>query len=412
LKQTFLIAACLAALAPVAFALAAPPTPAVGPTGTNPAREARAEPRRAPLPSAATAPVSPQIPVALLVDLSSHQILFAREAGRRFMPASVTKVMTAYTAFKLIAEGKLKEAAPVPITQELEEEWSGEGSSMFLKEGQRPTVGQLIMGSTTVSGNDATVALAIAATGSVANWTALMNVNAAELGMRESYFFSPNGYPDEGRTFTTAHDLALLAAATVTRYPALYERYFGNHGLSWSGITQANHDPITGRVEGADGLKTGYTNEAGYTFVGSAERGGRRLIMVLAGAPSGAVRNQAARELIEWGFDRFGSRPLFAAGTLVGEAQVQDGMAATVMLRAPASGIAAAFPQGAPARPALSIRYRGPLEAPIEEGEAVAHLRVENPGFEPVDIPLEAAEPVERANAWYRLVNGLYGLFG
>jgi D-alanyl-D-alanine carboxypeptidase (penicillin-binding protein 5/6) len=164
-------------------------------------------------------------------------------------------------------------------------------------------------------------------------------------------------------------------------------------------------------VEGADGLKTGYTNEAGYTFVGSAQRDGRRLVLVLAGAPGSDIRNKAARDLMEWGFDRFGSRPLFAAGTLVGEARVQDGMAQSVMLRAPASGIAAAFPQGRSARPALSIRYRGPLEAPIEEGEAVAHLRVENAGFEPVDIPLEAAESVERANGWYRLVNGLYGLF-
>lgn len=352
-----------------------------------------------------------EIPVALLIDLSSHQILFAREAGRRFMPASVTKVMTAYTAFRLIGEGKLAQATRIPINQRLQEEWSGEGSSMFLQAGERPSVGQLIMGSTTVSGNDATVALAIATTGSVAGWTALMNQNATDLGMRESYFFSPNGFPDEGRTFTTAHDLALLAEATITRYPELYRRYFGQRTLTWRNITQYNHDPISGRVAGADGLKTGFTNEAGYTFLGSAERDGRRLILVLAGAPSGAVRDRAARDLVEWGFARFGSRPLFAAGSLVGQAQVQDGMAANVMLRAPRSGIAAAVPLGRSTRPALSIRYRGPLEAPIDEGETVAHLRVETPGFDPVDIPLQAAEPVARANAWYRLVNGLYGLF-
>ena len=412
MKVFLLFAAFAGALVPTAWSLAAPVTGADDVAAPPVLQPARPAPRNTVRTATVQAPVPPEIPVALLVDLSSHQILFAREAGRRFMPASVTKVMTAYTAFKLLGERKLVETARVPISKSLEEDWSGEGSSMFLKEGQQPTVAQLIMGSTTVSGNDATVALAIATTGSVAGWTALMNANAAELGMRESYFYSPNGYPDGGRTFTTAHDLALLAEATVFRYPQYYRRYFGRRTMSWGGYTQTNHDPITGRVDGADGLKTGFTNEAGYTFVGSAERDGRRLVLVLAGAPSGSVRDKAARDLVEWGFTRFASQPLFAAGTLVGEAQVQDGMAASVMLRAPATGIAAAIPTGRGAQPTLSIRYRGPLEAPIDEGEAVAHLRVETPGFEPVDIPLEAAEPVDRANAWYRLVNGLYGLFG
>lgn len=360
--------------------------------------------------SATPAPVPEEIPVALLVDLSSSQTLFAREAGRRFVPASVTKVMTAYTAFKLIDEGKLSAEAKVPISEQLETEWSGEGSSMFLKAGEQPTVGQLILGSTTVSGNDATVALGVAATGSLAGWTKLMNENAAELGMNESHFFSPNGFPDGGRTFTTAHDLAILGEAIATRYPELYRRYFGHHGMTWGGITQANHDPITGRVEGADGMKTGFTNEAGYTFLGSAERDGRRLVLVIAGAPTSDIRNKAARDLVEWGFDAFESRGLFPRGTLVGAARVQDGMSDTVMLRA-SKDIAVSTPVGGRADPALSIRYRGPVAAPIDEGERIAWLRIEMAGFEPIDVPLEAAEPVAKANFWYRLVNGLYGLF-
>jgi D-alanyl-D-alanine carboxypeptidase (penicillin-binding protein 5/6) len=188
MKRTLTTAACLAALAPVAIVLAAPVSQ--GTPEARATREARPAPRRVPLPPAATAPVPPQIPVALLVDLSSHQILFAREAGRRFMPASVTKIMTAYTAFKLIGEGKLAEAARVPISKTLEDEWSGEGSSMYLRAGEQPTVAQLIMGSTTVSGNDATVALAIAATGSVANWTAQMT-RAAPSPPRTTWRCSP-----------------------------------------------------------------------------------------------------------------------------------------------------------------------------------------------------------------------------
>lgn len=355
------------------------------------------------------APVPAEIPVALLIDLSSHQVLFAREAGRRFMPASVAKVMTAYTAFALIGEGKIAPTTRIQISEELEKEWSGEGSSMFLKAGERPTVGQLILGSTTVSGNDATMALALATTGSLERWSALMNAHAAGLGMDESHFASANGFPDGGRTFTTAHDLAILAEAIITRHPALYRDYFGRRTFKWRGITQANHDPISGRVEGADGLKTGYTNEAGYTFLGSAERNGRRLVMVLAGAPSSQVRNKAARELVEWGFARFETRPLFASGALVGEAEVQDGTAASVMLRAPAD-IATTYRAGRPREPNVSIRYRGPLATPIEEGEKVASLRIETPGFAPVEVPLEAAEPVAKAGPLRRLVNGLAGL--
>ena len=355
--------------------------------------------------------VPDEIPVALLIDLSSGQTLFSRGAGRRFMPASVTKVMTAYTAFKLIGEGKLSPDRRVQITQKLEDEWSGEGSSMFLKAGQQPTVGQLILGSTTVSGNDATVALGEAATGSLANWSRLMNANASELGMTGSYFHSPNGFPDGGRTFTTAHDLALLGEAVTLRYPALYHRYFGHHGMTWGKITQANHDPITGRVEGADGLKTGFTNEAGYTFLGSAERNGRRLILVLAGAPTAGMRNQAARDLMEWGFASFASRPLAPQGLLVGKAMVQDGMSDTVMLRT-SRQVAVSFPEGRESEYTLSIRYRGPVEAPVAEGEEIAWLRVNIAGSHPVEFPLEAAEPVPKANVWYRLVNGLYGLFG
>ena len=354
--------------------------------------------------------VPAEIPVALLIDLSSNQTLYSRGAGRRFMPASVTKVMTAYTTFKLIGEGKLSQERVIPISQQLEDEWSGEGSSMFLKAGQRPTISQLLMGTTTVSGNDATVAIARAATGSLANWAALMNANAADLGMTESYFTSPNGYPDGGRTFTTAHDLALLGEAVTTRYPKLYKQYFGHHGMTWSNITQANHDPITGRVEGADGLKTGFTNEAGYTFLGSAEREGRRLIMVLAGAPSSQIRNKAARDLIEWGFSDFSSKSLAPEGILVGKAMVQDGMSDTVMLRT-SRRIAVSFPNGRESDYTVSIRYRGPVEAPVAEGEEIARLRIDIEGARPIEFPLEAAEDVEKANVWYRLVNGLYGLF-
>jgi D-alanyl-D-alanine carboxypeptidase (penicillin-binding protein 5/6) len=359
--------------------------------------------------SATAAPVPDEIPVALLIDLSSGQTLFAREAERRFVPASVTKVMTAYTAFRLIEDGKIAPQTPVTISQEVAELWSGEGSSMFLKAGDRVTVGELLLGVTTVSANDGAVALAMAATGSQHAWLDLMNRHAVELGMRDTHFGTPNGWPDEGRTYTSARDLAILAEALTTRYPELYRRYFGHRGMSYGNITQANHDPVTGVVEGADGMKTGFTRQSGYNFLGSAERNGRRLVMVVAAAPTASIRNKTARDLLRWGFDAFESRTILPSDMHVGHARVQDGAAATVALRTERA-VLASVPQERADQVRLSIRYRGPVEAPIAAGDPVAFLHVEVPGQEPHDLPLVAAEPVERANVFQRLRNGLVGL--
>jgi D-alanyl-D-alanine carboxypeptidase (penicillin-binding protein 5/6) len=355
------------------------------------------------------APVPDEIPVALLIDLSSGQTLFAREADRRFVPASVTKVMTAYTAFRLIAQGKISPQAPVVVSQELADLWSGEGSSMFLKAGDRVTMDELLLGVTTVSANDGAVALAMAATGSLDAWLALMNRNAAELGMRDTHFGTPNGWPDEGQTYTSARDLTILAEALTTRYPELYHRYFGHRGMRYGAITQANHDPVTGVVEGADGIKTGFTRQSGYNFLGSAERDGRRLVMVIAAAPTASIRNKTARDLLRWGFESFESRPILPAGLPVGHIQVQNGADYEVALLTQHT-VLASVPQEDADGVRLSIRYRGPVEAPIARGQQVALLHVEVPGQQPHDVPLVAAAPVERANLLERLRNGLVGL--
>jgi D-alanyl-D-alanine carboxypeptidase (penicillin-binding protein 5/6) len=237
-----------------------------------------------------------------------------------------------------------------------------------------------------------------------------MNENAARLGMHDSHFNLPNGYMDEGKTYTSARDLVRLADALTTRYPELYHRFIGHHGMSYHGITQNNHDPITGVVPGADGIKTGYTEQAGYNFLGSAERGGRRLAMVIAGAPSPAIRNKSSRQLIEWGFRNFSSRELLPKGIAVGEAMVQNGSATSVALATEAP-VFANLPVGQDADARLSLRYRGPIEAPIRRGEEVATLRIAIAGQEPHDVPLVAAADVRQANAWQRLRNGVAGLF-
>lgn len=362
--------------------------------------------------SPATAPVSPQIPVALLVDLSTGQTLFAREAERRFIPASVTKVMTAYTAFKLVNDGKLPLDRAYLYSPALADQWYNEGSTMFLMAGERPTVAQLLLGVTTVSGNDASEALALAAVGSRTDWLALMNSNSAALGMNNTHFGSPNGYPDGGTTYTTARDLVKLGGALTQQYPSLYHRFFGHRQLTWRNITQQNHDPLTGQVDGGDGIKTGFTAEAGYTFLGSAERGGRRLLVVLAAAPSQPLRDNAARALIEWGFADFEQRLLAPGGAEVGRALVQNGAVKSVGLRASRPVLAAVPRGGAGGRVKLTIHYRGPLKAPIAAGDAIARLELTIDGQPSLEIPLEASEDVPAAGFVQRIQNAFAGWFG
>ena len=237
-----------------------------------------------------------------------------------------------------------------------------------------------------------------------------MNATARSIGMRDSHFSTPNGWMDEGRTFTTARDLATLAEAMITRHPALYERYFGNRRLKFNNIEQRNHDPVTGVVEGADGIKSGFTNQAGFGFLGSAERDGRRLVSIVAGSPTGRMQKAASRAFLEWGFRSFEGHPLFDQGEVVGEARVQGGSARTVPLIAQRP-IGYDLPVGQTAKVTLSIRYEGPLRAPIAQGEQVAELEIAVEGLRPSRVPLVAAQPIEEANIAERLVNGVAGLF-
>lgn len=354
-------------------------------------------------------PVDPAIPVALMLDLQSGKVLYERETRRRFVPASVTKVMTAFVLFEMIGDGQLALDRRIQVSREVAELWSGNGSSMFLKAGDTVLVENLIMGLTTVSANDAAMVLGIAIDGSMEQWLERMNATARELGMNDSHFGSPNGFPDGGQTFSTAEDLALLADVMIERHPQLYARFFGRHGMSYGGITQANHDPISGVVPGADGIKTGFTREAGYNFLGSASRNGRRLVMMVAGADSGQLRNETSRQFIEWGFSSFANTLLFSSGTPLGEARVQNGSERQVTLRA-GQDIYVARPAGSEAPVTLELRYSGPLQAPIAEGAEVARLRISVEGQQPYEVPLEAAEEVEQANLLERVANGIVGL--
>jgi serine-type D-Ala-D-Ala carboxypeptidase (penicillin-binding protein 5/6) len=355
-------------------------------------------------------PAPEDAPIALMVDLSSGQTLFARDPDRRFVPASITKVMTAFLAFELIEEKKLFPHQIITVSDRMFEEWDRKGSTMFLKLNQRVTVDELLHGITTVSANDGSAVLAEGAAGSVERWTQMMNEKAREIGMRDSHFGTPNGWPDEGRTYVSARDLATLTQAMFVRHPQKYARYFGHHRFKFNEIEQLNHDPVTGVVPGADGIKTGFTNQAGYGFLGTAQRNGRRLVMVVAASPTGRTRNKASREFLEWGFSLFESRRVFPYGTQIGTAEVQEGADRSVGLVAPVP-IRVAVPRGSSPAVSMEIHYEGPLRAPIEKGESVAELEITIGDLPPSRVPLLAANAVPEAGALQRLRNGLLGLF-
>lgn len=368
------------------------------------------------VPLGAKKPIEPAIPsaedapIAYLLDATTGQVLFSREIDRRFMPASMTKVMTTFLAFEWMEEGRLFPKQVFTIRPETFRKWHGVGSTMFLPADAHVTVDELVHGVTTVSANDGAIVLAEGAAGSVADWTAAMNAKAREIGMANSHYHTPNGWMDDGQTFVTARDLGTLAQAMVTRHPSKYRHFVGAQGMEYNGIKQRNHDPISGVIKGADGIKTGFTNQAGYGFLGSAERDGRRLIMVVAASPTGRGRNKAARSFIEWGFQAFDAQVLFGKDDKVTTARVQGGGSPKVWLK-PARSVGVDFPKGLHPKVEMSVRYEGPLQAPVRQGEEVAELVVSVEGMPEHRVPLVAANDVPVATTLQRVFNGVLGWF-
>jgi D-alanyl-D-alanine carboxypeptidase (penicillin-binding protein 5/6) len=326
------------------------------------------------------------------------------------MPASVTKTMTAYVVFELLKSGRLSPNQRVTISEKAFEDWSRKGSTMYLEPDTPATIDQLLMGLLTVSANDGAVVLAETGAGSVADWVKLMNHEARKLEMTGSHFGTPNGFPDEGHTFTTANDLVKLARAIIRQHPKRFARYFGHETFEWNEIEQRNHDPMVGRVKGADGFKTGYTREAGFTYLGTAERRGQRLVLVLAAVPSGHMRDRLAREYIEWGFETFDRERLFEKSAEVGSARVQGGDARSVTLVTDRT-VFANVPKDRASQLQAAIQYDGPVRAPIKAGERVGTLEINVPGMEPARVPLLARDGVGEAGFFDRFVNGLAGWF-
>jgi D-alanyl-D-alanine carboxypeptidase (penicillin-binding protein 5/6) len=354
--------------------------------------------------------------VAYLIDLSSGAVLFEKNADVRMPPASMAKMMTTDVAFELIDSGKLPLTKMCTVRPETWQKWHGPqaGSTMFLSPNEQVSVENLLHGIVTLSGNDASVVLAECIAGTEQAFAGQMNALARKIGLTNSHFGTANGWPDGGVTYVTARDLATLARYEIENHYELYKKFYSQPSFTWgktvgSGqdITQANRNPILGKVAGADGLKTGHTEEAGYGFTGSAVQNGRRLIEVVAGRDSWNQRVQESTRLIQWGFGAWTAKPLFKAGAKIGSAQVQLGSDSDVSLVAPRD-LAVTVPAGlAAGATSMKIRYDGPLVAPIAKGQEVAQLVIITGDTPPQVVPLVAGEAVDRAGFFGRVWIGL-----
>ncbi|WP_156678747.1 D-alanyl-D-alanine carboxypeptidase family protein [Sphingomonas profundi] len=369
---------------------------------------------------AAAPPYETPAPVAYMKDLSSDAILYAKDADRRMPPASMAKMMTVYVAFDLIKRGELKLDKMITVRPETWRQWHGPaaGSTMFLSPGEQVSVQNLLRGIVTLSGNDACVVLAEGIAGTEPAFAALMNQQAQKIGLKNSQFGNSNGWPDNGATFVTARDLATLAQRTIEDHPKLYKAFYSLKEFTWgktlgagADITQQNRDPLLGRVQGADGLKTGHTEEAGYGFTGSAEQGGRRLVMVLAGLTSSNQRIEQSVAFMDWGFRAWQAKPIAAKGRRVQTAEVQQGDAREVGLVAPRD-LAVTIPAGTAGNMQVKIVYNGPIKAPIKAGDHIADLVVTTGDTPPQMMPLVAESSVGTAGFFGRIAAGFRWLFG
>jgi len=350
-------------------------------------------------------------PIAYMTDLSSGAVLFEKNADKQIPPASMAKMMTVYVAFDLIQKGKLKLDDKFRVNEETWKKWNNQGSTMFLGVGDQVSVRELLHGIVTLSGNDACVVLAEGIAGTEPAFVGLMNKRAKELGMSRSRFGNSNGWPDEGVTMVTARDLAKLGSATVNNFPKLYDAFYGQDAFEWNGITQSNRNPLMGKVAGADGLKTGHTEEAGYGFTGSAEQKGRRLVSVLAGLDSYGGRIEESVKFMNWGFNAWEPKKLFDKGTKVQNAEVQLGDSSTVSLVA-ARDLFATIPKASDGKISMKVTYNGPIKAPIVKGQPIATLVVTTVDAGQQSVPLVAGEDVGEAGFFDRVWAGLKSLLG
>ena len=345
-------------------------------------------------------------PHAILIDAENGGILFERDPDQLIFPASLAKLMTAEYVFHELKEGRIKLTDEYTVS---ENAWRkggapSHGSTMFAAIHSKISVDDLLHGMIVQSGNDACIVLAEGLAGNEADFAAKLTQRAREIGLAKSVFTNSNGLPDPNEHVTT-RELAMLARYIILNYPEYY-KIFGQPDFTWNKIHQQNRNPLLGMVTGADGLKTGFTKEAGYGLVGSAVQNGVRLIVVVNGAKDAKERADEAKKLLEWGFRSFEQRKLFAEGQVIGSAKIYGGASGYVPLQA-VGPVKIMVPKSGGEKLIARIAYRGPVPAPVTQGQPIGLLKVWRDDRLVLQMPLKAAASVAQGNISQRALDAV-----
>ena len=324
----------------------------------------------------------------IIVDYATGTELFSKNADEIMEPASMTKMMTIYLLFERLKSGALSLNDTFLVS---ENAWRKQGSKMFVPVGERVKVEDLIRGIIVQSGNDASIVVAEGLAGSEEAFAQQMTEKAHELGMTHTVFKNASGWPEEGH-HTTARDLATLAAATIRNFPEYY-KYYSEKTFVYNKIKQGNRNPLLYRDNGADGLKTGHMEAAGYGLTASAKRDNERLILVAHGMSSMKERAAEANRLMDWAFREFHSYPLFKAGEKVADARVWLGATETVPMVLE-KDLSAVIKRSSRKDMKVVVQLEEPIAAPIKKGAQIGKLVVTAPDAKPLERPLLAAADV------------------
>jgi D-alanyl-D-alanine carboxypeptidase (penicillin-binding protein 5/6) len=358
------------------------------------------------LPAAAQTPQPPEVAARqyILVDMASNQVLAERDADTQADPASLTKLMTAYLVFNALRDKKLSLEQTLPVSQRAWAERKGGGSLMFIDTTMTPKVDELLRGMIVQSGNDASVALAEGVGGTLDGFVGMMNRQAQAWGLKNTQFRNVTGLSEAGH-YSSARDIAVIAGKIISEHPEFYPMY-SMRNFTFNNIKQDNRNMLLGRDPSVDGMKTGYTDAAGYCLVASAARdmpnGKRRLVSVVMGTASREARAAESQKLLNWGWTAWDAVRLFEAGKAVATVPVWKGKQPEARLGAPGA-LFVTVPKGEGDKLKTTIERTDPLVAPLTQGQRVGTLKVTTAGGAKVaDVPMVVLEPVELAGVFGR----------
>ena len=368
---------------------------AAAPAGPALAQRRAAGRNRPPPPPTGTPATTPLGPIdtaakfALIMDFNTGAVLLDKDGAAPMPPSSMTKLMTAYIVYGMLKSGRMTLSQELPVS---ERAWKMQGSKMFVPLGGAVRVEDLIRGMIVQSGNDACVVLAEAVAGSEEGFAELMNVKARELGLTTSTFRNSTGWPDPSQRMS-CRDIATLARRLITDYPEYY-KYDAEKAFKYNNIEQQNRNPLVQKGL-ADGLKTGHTDEGGYGLVASAQRAGRRVIVVVNGLKTMHERAEESERLLEWSYREFENVTLFTAGDTVEAAKVWLGSKPTVPLVG-GRDLTITMPRSWRRTAKIAVEYPSPVPAPVNRGDVLGKLTVSGQGVPAMDVPLLAGADVPR----------------